>query len=516
MKLLSKNKVRLLKFFYGHPEGQFYMQELGRRMGMKPGVFQRALNDLSEDGVLLSEYKANARFFRINKNYPVYNELKSIIMKAAKVSLIFLLFTTTLLYAAEEELTLKKAIIIAFAGNKNIQIQEEGIRVAKANMLEATSKFLPQVSLDASYTYNDKTPTQNIFFGFQNDNLLGLTFSESIYNGGANIANFRQAKINLKVAEETLRAGKMDVEFEAKRLYYGLLLAYENERIAGDLVGQARSHYLNVEDKFKHGTASRFDVLQSKVEAALLEPQLIQARNDIDFIKAELNKLFARKVGTPIEVKEKLTYQPRKIEEEEFLKTAYLNKPELILKALGVDLSKWSIQMAKSGYRPDINIQAGYAYRSNNTADMINGRHMNWNAGVSVTVPIFEGFSTKAKVDAAKAQYAQAALDKDNLSDQIAVDVRKDCLDLKQAEAIIFSQEENITEAREALRIAEVSYDNGVAINLDVLDAQVSLAQVQKNLAAGIYDYLMAEASLDRNMAVSAIKEEGNEKTKPK
>jgi len=268
-----------------------------------------------------------------------------------------------------------------------------------------------------------------------------------------------------------------------------------------------------VEDKFKHGTASRFDALQSKVQVSLLIPQLVEAGNDVNYIKAELNKLLSRKVDSPVDTPEKLEYDPIEIREGEFLKTAYLRKPELILKALGVDISRWSISMARSGYRPDISIQAEFLQRSNNTANIMDAQHRNWNAGVSVTIPIFEGFSTKAKVDAAKAQYAQAVLDKDNLADQVAVDIRKACLDLKKAEAIIISQKDNIGEAREALRIAEVSYDNGVAINLDVLDAQVSLAQVQKNLAEGMYDYLMAKAYLDRSMAESYLKEADNEKS---
>jgi len=168
--------------------------------------------------------------------------------------------------------------------------------------------------------------------------------------------------------------------------------------------------------------------------------------------------------------------------------------------------------MAQSGYRPNLNIQAGYTYRSDSIKNLFSQKQNNWNAGIALNIPIFEGFSTKAKVDSAKAQYAQAALDKDNLADQIAVDIRKSCLDLKEAEAIIISQRDNIREAREALKIAEISYDNGVAINLDVLDAQVSLAQIKTNLAEGIYDYLMAKASLDRSMAESYIKEDGNGK----
>ncbi|MDD5655225.1 MAG: TolC family protein, partial [Candidatus Omnitrophica bacterium] len=43
------------------------------------------------------------------------------------------------------------------------------------------------------------------------------------------------------------------------------------------------------------------------------------------------------------------------------------------------------------------------------------------------------------------------------------------------------------------------------AINLDVLDAQVSLAQIQRNLASGIYDYLMAQAFLDRSIGRSVL-----------
>ena len=184
-----------------------------------------------------------------------------------------------------------------------------------------------------------------------------------------------------------------------------------------------------------------------------------------------------------------------------------MNKPEMILKSLGIDINKWSIQMAKSGFRPQVNAQGAYNYTSNNLANMFNDRHSNWNVGFSLTIPIFDGFSTKAKVDAAKARYLQAAIDKDNLSDQIALDIRQGCLDLRQAESIIDSQKDNIEEAKEALRIANVSYDNGEGTNLDVLDAQVSLSQIQKNLSEGIYDYLMAQAFLDRTMGKSFVNE---------
>ncbi|MDD5129465.1 MAG: TolC family protein [Candidatus Omnitrophica bacterium] len=405
-------------------------------------------------------------------------------------------------------LSLTEVVLTAFKNNKDIQIQEKEISIAQAGILEARSVFLPQVNLNAAYTHNDKVLSENIFTGYTNDNLANLTVAESVYSGGANIASFNQSKLSLDVQRETLRAKKLDVEFDAKRLYYGLLLAIESLRIARDALDQAIAHYEVVKQMYESGSASRFDMLQSGVQVSLLEPDVVKAKNDIESLKVDLNKLLSRNTDFPVDVdNEKLACTFLEIKEDEFLKTAYLGRPEMKLKDLGVDIDKWGIQMAKSGYRPNIDLLAGYSWRSNNPGNMLNDKQSNWNAGISVNVPIFEGFSTKAKVDAARARYAQSKLSKENLYDQIAVEVRKGCLGLKQAQAIIKSQQDNVAQAREALRIAQVSYANGVAINLDVLDAQTSLAQIQKNLVSGIYDYLMALAYLERSMGKPFIKE---------
>jgi len=84
VKILSKNKAKLLRFFYNHPQQQFYMHELGRFMKCKPGVFQRALYDLEKGGILKSEYKANARYFMINKDYSAYQALKVLLFEEAR------------------------------------------------------------------------------------------------------------------------------------------------------------------------------------------------------------------------------------------------------------------------------------------------------------------------------------------------------------------------------------------------------------------------------------------------
>lgn len=83
---LTKNKAELLKLFFTNPERSFYMQEIGRMLGKKPGTFQRTLNKMVSEEILISEYTANARYFKVNKNYPIYKELKSIVFKTVGVT----------------------------------------------------------------------------------------------------------------------------------------------------------------------------------------------------------------------------------------------------------------------------------------------------------------------------------------------------------------------------------------------------------------------------------------------
>lgn len=178
----------------------------------------------------------------------------------------------------------------------------------------------------------------------------------------------------------------------------------------------------------------------------------------------------------------------------------------MILKSLGIDVQKWSIEMARAGRRPQVSAGLNWYSQADHTGNLFHTRYNNWSAGASVAVPLFDGFATKAKVDEAKERYAQAVLLKEDVTDQTAVEIRRACLDLRQAEAVIISQRDSVLQAREALQISIIAYDNGVGTNLDVLDSMVALSQVEKNLASGTYDYLMALAYLDRTRGRSVTK----------
>jgi len=153
-------------------------------------------------------------------------------------------------------LSVDEAVALAFKNNKDIRIQEEEVSAARAAIVGERSGFLPKLNAVAEYTHSGSVLALSqaqgtkkdvgIFTGYKNDNKAGLQLEQDIFNGGANTVNLRQAQVKLKIQEETLRARKLDTGFEVKRLYYGLLLAHEAERIAQNLLGQAKSHYEEV------------------------------------------------------------------------------------------------------------------------------------------------------------------------------------------------------------------------------------------------------------------------------
>ena len=419
-------------------------------------------------------------------------------------------------------LSIENAVALAFKNNKEILAQEKEIEIARARILGAVSESLPKIDLNGGYSHQDAVMSIGpaavskkdigVFVGYNNQNDLGVSARQPLFEGGKNLALFKCSRIELKIQEESFRVRRHAVEFETKRLYYGLLLAYETERINGELVSQAKSHYMDVERRFREGAASRFDLLQSKVQISKVEPELARAQKAKNLIAEELKKLLGLERMDVILLTGELAYTLIQIDEDRFLEQAQSMRPELEMRSLEINADKQGIKIARSGWLPKINGEFNYYSKSDAfMKDVFNSQHNNWNIGVRVTIPIFDGFSAKAKVDEAKARYSQTIIKKEDVEDQVVLEIRHACFDLSEAKTIIDSAQEGVESAREALKIAEASYREGQVTNLDVLDAQISLSQIEKNLSDAIYDYIVALAYLDKSIGRSPFEETKNE-----
>lgn len=91
--LKTKLRRRLLSYMFTHHDERFYVRELANLIDVDPGNLSRELVKLENEGLFRSLFKGKIKLFSINKEYPVYKELKKIILKTEGVegSLISLL-----------------------------------------------------------------------------------------------------------------------------------------------------------------------------------------------------------------------------------------------------------------------------------------------------------------------------------------------------------------------------------------------------------------------------------------
>lgn len=82
----SKLRSKLLQFYFSHPEKEYYLRQLERLLEQPVAYIRRELLNLEEEGIFLSQMKGRQKYFRLNKDYPLYEEIKKIVFKTIGVA----------------------------------------------------------------------------------------------------------------------------------------------------------------------------------------------------------------------------------------------------------------------------------------------------------------------------------------------------------------------------------------------------------------------------------------------
>ncbi len=81
LNFLKNGGGEILKLFLKDPEKEYYFREIAKNLNKEPSHYQKYLDNFVADEILLDERRGNMRFFRLNKEHPLYEEIKSIVSK---------------------------------------------------------------------------------------------------------------------------------------------------------------------------------------------------------------------------------------------------------------------------------------------------------------------------------------------------------------------------------------------------------------------------------------------------
>ncbi len=407
-------------------------------------------------------------------------------------------------------LTLESAVDLALRQNPFFLAAREKESQAGAGVREAVSRFMPAVS--GQYTQNlaeklfylefpsmiPGEPPQRIAIDFTKDFQFALSFSVPLFAGGRLVSGYKQARANLEASRETVRQSEQETIFDVKRAFYGHLLARDFDRVASEALALAEKHYANVKNLYEAGMASRFDLLRSEVEAANLRPQVIKARNGLTVSELALKSALGLDLDTPVAIEGELADMPLEVDVDRALEEALAGRPELRQLDHQRRMAGEMFKMARGSLLPTLAVGGAYNF----WADSFNFRTGTWQnfyaVNLSLSIPLFDGFEARSRMGQARAAVREIEWTRKGLEDMISLEVRQAVLNHRQARETLLSQEKNVEQAREAVRIAELNYTEGLATGLDVSTTQVALSQARTNYSQALYDCVVSKAQLDK------------------
>lgn len=420
---------------------------------------------------------------------------------------------------AEAPLTLETSIDIALKNSIVINIAKEGSKGAKAQKMEAMTGFLPKFSTSYSYTRLNEEPFSRfqglpapfsamngmeVIAGTADNFNWAIEAKQPLFAGGGILANYQAYSIGEDVARMEEKARYQDVVQEVKTAYFNILRAQRIQETAWQSVEMLTAHRDVAQNYFKVGMIPKNDLLHAEVELANGKQGLVRSQNAVELAKSHFNTVLKRKIFTPVEVVDILTYQPMKQSFEECLNIARDSRPELKISSLRAEQAGKFVKAAQSEYFPTLSMVGNYSRYGDhpNVSGTIYKDMESWYVMAVANWNFWEWGKTKFRVDTSKARENQALESAKELNDQIILEIKNAYLMLQEAESQIAVSQKLIEQAEENFRIAEERYKERVATSTEVLEAQTLLTKAKSEYANALGDYNINYAKLQRAMGI--------------
>lgn len=398
--------------------------------------------------------------------------------------------------AGAEPVALGQAYALALQQGEDVRIGEEGVRQAKDDIARARSVVLPQVTLKGNYTRHPEEVGQ---FGIlQPETSYGgeATLEQAIFAGGKNKAGLNIAKRSVEAASTDVRLVRERLLLRVADVFYRMLRAQKNVDILTRNVERLTEHRRLSELRYKVGEVTESILLRAEAELAGAKAELVARQNDLAIARRELQLL----TNLPDSVEAVEPAIPEiEIPELDALRAAAREHREDLLKSrLQERIAKDRVAFARADLFPSVTAEGSYFRRGQDPeTPFLIGE--SWFVGGRVEFPLFDGGLRRAELRQAKSRLEQGRLTTARLAEQIDLDVTSASLNLEAVTRVLQSRQDQHRFAAKNFEMVSKQFTFGLATNLDVLDANQTLIEAERDVIAGTYDRHLAILELQRS-----------------
>jgi outer membrane protein len=421
---------------------------------------------------------------------------------------------------ARPVLDLEAAERTAIQNQPNLRQARYATAAAAGRVEEARSGYLPQVVASAQVTYGDlathvqgvgAVPSTTASIGGIAWSPNGLGYNAQV-NATQLIYDFGQTSEKWRSADRSVEALQATEVVTRNQALFSVRSAFFTARADRALIGVQRDTLANIEKHLtqtkgfvRAGTQPEIALAQTLTDLANAKVQLIQAENNYDTARAQLNQAMGVTTIVDYDVADEGigTVDGEDTSSDKLIARALAARPELASLAKQHEADVLTIRSIKGAYAPTISGLAGVgvfgspvALETATTTAVGTSQYAGWDIGVGLTWPLFQGGLTKGQVHEAEGNLGvvDAQLEAERL--QVRFDVEQARLALRTAKVSISAAEEALVNAKEQLRLADASYTQGVGNIIQLGDAQVAETSAAAQRVQADFNLAIARSQL--------------------
>jgi outer membrane protein TolC len=396
--------------------------------------------------------------------------------------------------AVEGELTLARAVERALCANPATRTAWLAARLRAAELGQAQSAYLPELSLGGSLARSGDSVLPNDHSAWA----YGLEAQYLLYDFGGRAARRDAAEALLAAALASHDADVRLLYLQTVGTYFSLLAAQGSAAAARETEASALEALNAASARVAAGTAIPVDRLQAKTFYTQRQIERIRAEGDVALLRGELAALMgdAGQAAWTLRDDEPAFGQSLDLSSavDALVEAARTRRPELRAAEAELLAREADVRSATADGRPRLS-----AFFDARRQDSGSFASTSSSVGVSLTVPLFTGFRTTYRVAAARTLAELAAVERDRVDNQVALDVWRAYHRLLSETEADSRSADLVESAAAAERLALGRYRAGLGILLDVLSAQASLAlarqtQLQTHLGLRVARAELAQA----------------------
>ena len=410
-------------------------------------------------------------------------------------------------------LTLEDAIQRGLKYNLGLLESETATQTARAERITALSALLPQVTgtlLEADEQLNLKTLGFNVPPNpyIKIPTIVGpFSYTEARANVSAKVLDFtalrnlRSSRANEEAARLSAGESRDLVVQAVANSYLGVIADTSRVAAIQAQVDTDQALYKRTADQKTAGVAAGIDVLRAQVQLKIEQQALVAQKNQFEKDKLALGRIIGLAPSQVFQIADTVPFSPLSgITQEEALQTALAQRPDYQSAKKMVEAAQHAVAAAQAEWYPTVDLSGYYG----DAGPTLANSHGVYTVTGALNFNIFTGGRIRADIEKARAALKDRTDELANQGAQIEVDVRNAFLDLQSAADQVTVARDNLALANQTLDQSRDRFASGVTDNIEVVQAQGSVAIANDNLIAALYAHNLAKVELAKAMGLSA------------